>query len=121
MARNIRNPRFNQQFKITRVKGESVTGRFQETKRETRTITGVICPMKTKELELLPEGDRNKGGITIYTLEPLYGTRLNQKTGKDGYFADEVTYHGEQWKVVDDSNRSESGFYKANAVRKLGA
>ncbi len=120
VGRVLDNPRFRQAFKVFRTQGQWVSGEFSKLPEKEISMAGVIVSMTTRETEMLPEQDRIKGGINIYTHQALYTTRLSV-TDIEGYFSDEVFYKGERWKVISASNRSEHGFFKAKAVRKKGA
>jgi len=79
--------------------------------------TGIIDPLTTKEIHMLPEGDSISGSIRIYTKIPVYTTRNNHDEG----FSDEIKFHGFYYKVVAVDDYSDFGYYKVIAVRKLGS
>ena len=67
VAKAITDPRFSQKFKVFGKSGEWIRGRFEEIEKEISMI-GVIAPSKPKEIEMIPEGDRVGGEITIHTI-----------------------------------------------------
>lgn len=117
----IDDPDFCQDFTVIRSTGSWVNGDFVVTTPSTLTMTGVIEPMNTRDMQQLPEGDRITGALNVYTTEPLYTTRLNQSTGNSGGLSDEVVWGGENYKIIQVQNFSDYGYFKAAAVRKLGA
>ena len=113
----INDPDFAQRFTVHRKAGVWVAGRFETTDQIIK-LSGVIRPLNTKELALLPEGDTIKGGITIYSLEPLFVTHSDGSYGK---VSDEVEWRGELYKIIQTQNYLDWGYHKATADRKLGA
>lgn len=116
----INDPDFCQTFTVTRNAGTWTNGRFVTTS-STLSMTGVITQMTPFQINQLPEQDRVSGSINIYTLEKLKATELDQSTGVDGSLGDEVTWKGEQYKVIAPQDRSDFGYYKAHGIRKRGA
>jgi hypothetical protein len=124
VSRIINSPRIAQPsaFTVTRSTGTWVNGRFTLT-TSTLNYSGTILPASSKDVIQTPEGDRIKGEIAIYTDSncPLYETFLNQKTGNSGNVSDEVTWQGENYKIIQVKPYVDYGYYKAIAVRKRGA
>lgn len=120
IAELVDDPDFSQTFTVTRQSGTWTNGRFEPTSR-TFTVSGVINPMSTKDIEMLPAADVIHGGIAIHTTVPIYTTTLNESTGNSGNASDEITWQGEQFKIIQVSNYADFGYYKALATRKLGA
>ncbi len=113
----ITDPDFAQTFTVTRSTGEWDEGDFITTV-ETFSVTGVIQPMNSKEMEQWPEGDRLKGLCKVYTLEQLYTTQV---VATEGMLSDEVSWHGVKWKILQSNDWMDNGYFKAVAVRKTGA
>jgi len=109
-------------FTVTRKTGAWVLGNFVSSS-ETLPMSGSIQPLNSRDLEQVPEGDRVTGMIKIYTTEPLYTTQEDDTvSGEDGMLSDEVTWKGQQWKILNiPGNFSDFGYYKSIATRKLGA
>lgn len=114
----IDDPDFAQAFKVQRSSGTWVLGRFIAA-TETLQFSGVIEPLNTKEIKMLPEGDQITGGINIWTRETLHTTKRENALG--GKLSDEVIWQGENWKVYQVQNFSDFGYQQAICVRKLGA
>lgn len=118
VARLLSRPAFSQSFTITRLTGSVLKGDFITTP-ETFETTGIIRPANTKDIQMVPEGDRVTGMVTVYTSTQLYVTR---RTGSNSPgLSDEITWQGEQYKIIQTANYSDYGYFKSMAVRKLGA
>lgn len=57
---------------------------------------GVIQPATPRELERLPEGDRDRETITVYSREPL---RIGQRP--ENTVADVILWRGQRYEVVN--------------------
>jgi hypothetical protein len=77
---------------------------------------GPIQEPSPEELEMIPEGDRVSGVIAVWTTVPIYKTNVNLTNG----ISDIVQWHGENWRVLRDSDWMEYGYWKAYAVRMSG-
>lgn len=108
---------------VTRTTGAFTDSGDFETTSETFTVKGSIQPLNSKDLQQVPEGDRVTGMIKIYTTEQLHTTILDDSVdGIDGMLSDEVTWKGEQYKILNiPSDFSDYGYYKSIAARKKGA
>lgn len=113
VSRVINDPRFSQSFKVFRKSGEWLKGRFIQNEVEIN-ISGVITPAKAKEIEMIPEGDRVGGEISIHATSKLNVTRaLENEEGT----SDEVEWQGERYKLYQVNNYSQYGYYSAIAMR----
>lgn len=56
---------------------------------------GVVLPATPRELERLPEGDRDRETITVYSREPL---RVGQRP--EGTAADVILWQGQRYEVA---------------------
>jgi len=118
IAELITDPDFCQSFTVTRLTGSVVKGDFITTP-ETMQTTGIIRPANTKDIQMLPEGDRVTGLVTVYSSIQLYVTRAAGATRAG--LSDEITWQGEQYKIIQTANYSDYGYFKNMAVRKLGS
>lgn len=116
----ITDPDFAQTFTVTRYFGEWVDGRLQEQKSEIPMV-GVITPENTSDMNQLPGGDTITGRINIYSLEPLFTTRLKGDNSSRSSTSDEIEWRGEKWKILQTENFLDFGYFKSLAVRKFGA
>lgn len=121
VARAVNDPRFSQKFKVFRKSGEWVKGRFVESEKEISMI-GVIAPSKPKEIEMIPEGDRVGGEITIHTTRKLYTThsieneKENEAEQNEGT-SDQIEWQGERYKLYQVNDYSQYGYYSAIGMR----
>lgn len=57
-----------------------------------------VQPAVSKDLQVLPESDRNKDWIKVYVA--VSGTLRTARQGSDGYDADEIEWEGDRYKVM---------------------
>lgn len=119
VSKAINDPRFSQCFKVFRKSGEWIKGRFIEEEKELN-FTGVITPSKPKEIEMIPEGDRVGGEITIHTTRKLYTTHAIQDEESENEFegtSDEIEWQGDRYKLYQVNDYSKYGYYSAIGMR----
>lgn len=75
-------------------------------------MTGVVQPATARELDRLPEGERDKETLTIYTRQPLHVGNLPEGTA-----ADCVLYNGARYTV--SAVETWPGYTRALAQREL--
>ncbi len=126
----VNDPDFSQSFYIFRSKGQYVQGGFVDTKTPIQ-FYGSIQVANPEELELLPEGDRRKGVISIHSEKPLYlsnnhGDAFEQSFGKSGFgsensnLSDIVQWRNQQYKCTYRYPWGDFGYFKTLAVRMSG-
>lgn len=102
----IHDPDFNTTFVIRRqTQGAFVKGRYQASTQDI-PVTGIVAPASSKDLELLPEGDRESGMKTFYTDVPLNVTGT-------GAISDVCIFRGQTYKLTQVSDYSSNGYWKA--------
>lgn len=119
VAKAITDPRFSQKFKVFRKSGEWIRGRFEEIEKEISMI-GVIAPSKPKEIEMIPEGDRVGGEITIHTIRKLYTTHAIQDEESEDEFegtSDQIEWQGKRYKLYQVNDYSQYGYYSSIGMR----
>jgi hypothetical protein len=99
-------------FTVTRPSGNYVQGRWVEGAAETLEILASVQPATPKELQRLPEGDRTKAVIAIWTT-----TELRTASSPPGAQADRVTYAGSTYEVQAVEAWDLGGYWKALASR----
>lgn len=104
-------------FIILRKQGTWLNGRFITEDFQLES-SGIIDPLNSKEINMLPEGDQIMGGVRIYTKTSIHTTRNNNG---DSNVSDEIKFHDEFYKVYQVNDYSDQGYYKVIAVRKLGS
>ena len=86
------------------------------TQEQKLTLVGIITISDEQSDEMLPEADRNKEAIHIFTYKRLMCTGCDRATGKD-YMADIVTFEGVNYKVAYCLNDAQYGFCRSTAVK----
>ena len=76
---------------------------------------GIVTVATQKQLEMVPEGDRVSGAMAFYSGDRIYLTNAPL-----GLISDQLTWNGEQWRVVGVSPWQSFGFTTAIAVRMAG-
>lgn len=119
----VLSPDFEQpcDFIVRRMIGQfNEVGVFEQVVSEI-LMEGTVLPHDaTRTTVQIPEGDRIKGAIDLWTTEPLYTAGLNPNNDGTGNLPDEVVWNGDLYKVVDFKDLSQFGFYKSTAVRIPG-
>lgn len=96
-------------FTVTRPSGSYVAGRWVEGAATILEITASIQPATPKELQRLPEGDRTRDVIAIWTTTEL-------RVG-EGAQADRVSYGGATYEVQAVERWDLGAYWKALAAR----
>lgn len=97
-----------QAFTVQRRTGKWKDGRMVIDTETTFSAVGVIVPPSAEQLAFFPEGERRKGQIVIHTT-----AMLHLSDGKD--YSDDVTWNGEQYKLVNIERWDDYGFVVAYA------
>lgn len=109
-------------FIVTRTYGDWVSGTFTVTSTEELNYSGVIEPSpNTKDMMQVPEADRIQGIIVVWSTSPLNTSTLTNQYTDEPSITDEITWNGEQWKILQVRNFSDFGYYRAIATRKLAS
>lgn len=114
---------FAQRFTILRSTGSFVKGVWTEGTPTNIKMYGTIITENEKELMQMPEGDRIKGGIVIYTRCLIYTTHDASGTGRGAItkgISDKVLWNREYWKVSSVGHYGDYGYYKASCQRIKG-
>lgn len=101
--------------KVTRRPMEIVNHKPKNTEKKL-TLTGIITIADEQSDEMLPEADRNKEAINVFTYSRLFCTGYDRATGRD-YMADIVTFEGVNYKVAYCLNDEQYGFCRSKAVK----
>jgi len=93
--------------------GSYVSGRWVAGSSSTAPITASVQPAGPRDLLHLPEGDRTKGAVKIYT-----DAELSEGDESAGLVPDQITWNGEQWEVQKVWRHALGlGHHKAMALR----
>jgi hypothetical protein len=101
---------------LKRSQGSYVNGKWIDGIATSTTIEANVQPTPAKELALLPEADRTKEWITVYSVSEM----RTAKEGSGGWTADLIVWKGNNYKVMK-SQHWEMGtldHYKAMASRE---
>ena len=105
---------------ISRTAGDAYDndGLFQKGTSSSFTLDGPsVQPASSEDVQVLPEGERSKEAINIYSLERLLPAISDQATGLE-QAADIVgPWDGKTWKVMFSTNWGSNGYFHAIAVR----
>lgn len=92
-------------------------GQFVPGRKSTKEITCSVQPLPTDELMKLPEGQRNKDAIKIYSTVPINVTKV-----KDGKSSDVVIVDGKRFEVFAVTDFMQVGgtmklrYYRADCI-----
>lgn len=102
-----------QPFTVKRRKGKWNSGRFDvsEEKILDPAPVGIMLPPTEEQMLTLPEGVRRNGIVALYTTTMLHVTE-----GED--IADDVTWLGEQYKIIRVDRWDQYGFWIAFAHKR---
>lgn len=100
-----------QEFIVRRRTGKWQGGRMIVAEDTTFTAIGIVQPPSSEELQFFPEGERRKGMVAIYTQAILHLTE-----GED--VADDVTWRGDEYKIVRVDRWDDYGYCVAYAQKR---
>jgi hypothetical protein len=111
MTRVVCNPRLTSTLTVKRPSAPSLGNEgLRATPTYTSlTMSGIVQPASTDDLQMLPEGSRLNNVIAVWASQPLYVDNAKDKA------SDLVIYKSVEYKVMKAADRSESGFYKVLA------
>ena len=116
----INDPDLAEAFTIIRSSGSFASGGWRNVQTNIKSY-GVIDNAQGQDLEMIPEGDRVLGAIVIHTEAPMYVSHEDPVDGVNSPgISDIVVWHGQQWRLMHVSDRSNRGYYSAVAVRMAG-
>jgi hypothetical protein len=111
----LSDPDLAQPFTIKRSRGEFAAGGYTQTTTTVQSF-GVIIVAQGRELEQVPEGDRVKGAIVVYSAKPLYLTHGDNQPG----LSDTIIWRGDSYRLAKLYPYMDFGYYKAVGVRISG-
>lgn len=112
VAETILDPDFAQPYTVYRKTGSWVEGEYVQTE-QALAFHGVVVAANTKDLLQVPEGDRVKGIMAFYSIEPLLVTN-------DSGTSDQVVWRGERYRLFQLWPYVDYGYYKALGERMVG-
>lgn len=118
VSRVLRSRHLRQTITVTRTTGQFGKGGWIADEPTTVTMSAVVYPTTSHEIQQVPEADRVQGMMTFLTLVPVYLSR--KQTGLQG-ISDYATWNGEQYKIVNTLPYKDYGYYMSVGVRVKGA
>ena len=113
VSRVVTSPMLSQTVQVQRTgKGTWVDGVYNAGEAETLSFKGIVTKASSRDMEQVPEGDRQKGSIRVLATVPLY---ITGETGSN--LSDIVVYKGERYKVQSVTHDGDYGFYRAICTR----
>lgn len=109
----VSDPAFAQVFNILRSTGSWLNGVWQSATVSVPSY-GVIANPSVRELEMIPEGDRVKGAIVVWTVAEIFTTHATEGAGGS---SDIVQWRGHNYRVLEAKVWADFGYYRAIAVR----
>jgi len=115
LARVTQNSRMAQCFQIIRQTGQFAAGGWQVTSTEYVQAFGVLGIADDEALNQVPEGDRVRGSIVVYTDQAIYPTKASKNL-----ISDKVEWDGATYRVVSRAPWGHFGYWGAVLVRITG-
>lgn len=113
VSRVVTSPMLAQTVQVQRTgKGAWVDGVYTPGKAEAMSFKGIVTQASSRDMEQVPEGDRQKGAIRVLSTVPLY---ITGEAGSN--LSDIVVYRGERYKVQSVTHDGDYGFYRAICTR----
>jgi len=116
VSRLMSDPAFATHYTVVRQSGKWVEGRFVLGEPAALQFYGPVQPATNKELDQMPEGDRQRGTMKFFCKPPnrLYVTDENLATC-EGNVSDEIIYDGQRYKIFAVKEWGRNGYYRAFA------
>lgn len=108
------DPELAQAFTVYRQGGSWVAGRWTAATPTALTMTGVITIPSATDLVQVPEGDRQKGAICVFTQTPLVVSNVAGTSDQVLWARDGNLYRASQLFPYADY-----GFYKCICIRMV--
>ena len=95
---------------VYRKSGAWIAGVWTASPDTAIAITAVVTRPSPNDLDQIPEGDRQKGAIAVYSTTQLMLTNASGTS-------DEVLYGGDRYRLAQVWDWSAAGYYKAIGVK----
>ena len=110
----VSNSPFAAPYTVLRRRGEWIKGRWEFSEPEILRYHGAVQPTSARELEQLPEGDRQRGTMTFFCTPP----RKLYVSGDSNAISDEILFEGRKYKIISVKDWSRYGYIQAFAQLK---
>lgn len=106
------DPDFSAPYTVIRRTGAWDAGRYQ-VQEKMLAYYGPVQPPSSRELELLPEGERAGGVMCFWSKLPIY---LSAGPEGESAVSDEILWQGRRYKVIQLNDWSHGGWVQAYAA-----
>ena len=108
-------PMFSTYYTVRRTTGRWVNGRVVLDTPVEIQYYGSVQPATNKDLQQLPEGDRQSGTMKFFTKPPntFYITSENQANDDMVVMSDEIIYNGDIYKITSVKDWTQFGYVRA--------
>ncbi len=117
VSKVTKSRKLSQEFTVVRTTGNFAAGGWVDGVPQNITMRGIVIPSTPAELWELPEADRIKEAIMVYTTDPLLLSRTGQNPGN----ADKVVWQGKTYNVILSKNYSSYGYVRSVGVLADGS
>lgn len=113
----IHSPRLSQTYTILRSSGMWQEGEFvRDGSPSSLLFRGIVTVATARDLQQIPEGNRQAGAMRILSTEPIYVTGELEVNG----YSDILLWNGEKYHIVSVTPDEDYGFYRAICTRMPG-
>ena len=113
----IHSPRLSQIYTILRSSGMWQEGEFvRDGSPSSLLFRGIVTVATARDLQQIPEGNRQAGAMRILSTEPIYVTGELEVNG----YSDILLWNGEKYHIVSVTPDKDYGFYRAICTRMPG-
>lgn len=113
----IHSSRLSQDYTILRSSGTWENGEFIKSGTPSALkFHGIITVATERDLQKVPEGNRQTGAMKILSTEPIYVTGQLEENG----FSDVLVWNNEKYQIVAVFPDKDYGFYRSICTRLSG-
>lgn len=113
----IHSSRLSQDYTILRSSGTWENGEFIKSGTPSALkFHGIITVATERDLQKVPEGNRQTGAMKILSTEPIYVTGQFEENG----FSDVLVWNNEKYQIVAVFPDKDYGFYRGICTRLSG-
>ena len=113
----IHSSRLSQDYTILRSSGTWENGEFIKSGTPSALkFHGIITVATERDLQKVPEGNRQTGAMKILSTEPIYVTGQLEENG----FSDVLVWNNEKYQIVAVFPDKDYGFYRGICTRLSG-
>lgn len=113
----IHSSRLSQDYTILRSSGIWRDGEFvKDGAPSVLSFHGIITVATARDLQKIPEGNRQEGAMKILSTEPIYVTGQLEENG----FSDVLVWNNEKYQIVAVFPDKDYGFYRGICTRLSG-